>query len=196
MKGVCKIYGLASSQDGKIRYVGQTMGRIGRRLDGHISDALRYKDKGRVKKWIRAVIRRGYEVIVFLIENDVVLHEAEKRWIAFYRRHGASLTNSTDGGEGTLGWHGNAENKRPDLAARNRAARGLPGHPISEQSKAKISAANKGRKKPWLADRNREQAGKPGHPHTIKSRAKISKALKGRVITWGYKISAAKRATM
>ena len=104
------------------------------------------------------------------------------RLIAWYREHGAKLVNQTNGGEGTLGWHGNKGNKRPDLAARNRAGRGKPGHPSTPETKAKISAAHKGRKAPWLAERNRLGKGNPGHPHTAESRAKIGLAHRGKQV--------------
>ena len=46
--------------------------------------------------------------------------------------------------------------KNPHLAELNRSRRG---HPISEEAKAKVSAANTGRKRPDLAERNKKRKG-------------------------------------
>lgn len=178
----CAIYGLASGEDGKVRYVGQTTAPVERRRYEHIWLARR-GSQTRVSKWIRSVRRAGYSIDIFIIEKDAVLHASEKRLIAWYRRHGARLTNLTDGGEGTIGWSGGRGRKRPDLAARNRAGRGRSGRPISDEVRAKISAALKGRKRPDVAARNRLNKGKPGWPHTEASRAKIGQAHKGKVVS-------------
>src|SRR5574337_989309 len=172
------VYGLCSSEDGKIRYVGQTIGLISARLRQHLHSPKR--SKSAVAKWIKREIERGNTIRIFQIETNCVLHDTEKRLIAFYKRIGARLLNLTDGGEGTIGWRGNAGNKRPDLAERNRLASGIPGRPSSPETNAKISAANKGKKKPWLAERNKLGLGRPGHPHTDESKAKIGAANAGR----------------
>lgn len=173
------VYSLSSSRDGEVRYIGQTMGDVRARLRQHRSDA-KVRCTTPVRKWMMREINEGFSIVIAVVMHDAVLHQSEIEIIAKYRAEGARLLNLTDGGEGTVGWRGNAGNKRPDLAARNRAQAGKPGHAITDEVKAKISAANSGRKKPHLSDRNRANAGKPGHKHTEASRAKIGAAQKGR----------------
>lgn len=187
------IYALYSTEDNKDRYVGQTVQKIERRISQHLHEALKRDKKTRVANWIRKAISSGYEIKFRILQANAVYNESEKEWIKKLRENGTDLVNLTDGGEGTLGWHGNKGNKRPDLTLRNMQNRGKPGHKISDESKLKISDANKGKNKPWLAEINKKNKGKPGRPHTDESRAAISRALKGREITWGDKISRSKR---
>lgn len=188
-----KVYGLCSSADGEIRYVGQTVRDVRRRKYEHVWEAKNRRNKQRIGMWIRSVLRKGEKVVLFVIEENCIFNQTEKRWIAFYKRNFANLVNCTEGGEGTLGWCGNKGNKRPDLSERNRANAGKQGRPMTEENRLKLSMANKGKKKPWLSERNKLRKGMKGKPHTEEAKLKISNALKGRVITWGDKISEAKR---
>jgi hypothetical protein len=65
--------------------------------------------------------------------------EAEKRWIAEFRAKGAKLTNATDGGEGTPGFHPNTE-------TRKRMSVSQTGRKQTLESTAKTRAALLGRK--------------------------------------------------
>jgi len=176
------VYTLASSRDGEVRYVGQTVQKLCDRRRQHICDANRRRSTA-VQKWIARELAAGFQILIQPAIADAVLHRTEIEMIAKYRAEGYRLLNLTDGGEGTLGRRGNTGNRRPDLAERNRRNKGRPGHAISAESKAKISAANRGKKKPFLSERNREAIGKPGRPHTAESRANISAATKGRVFS-------------
>lgn len=176
---LCTVYGLRSTCDHKIRYVGQTVGKIGARLSGHLHFAKR-RPVTPIAKWIVREVERGYRIEIFAIETDAVLHAAEIRLIAHFRKFGARLLNLTAGGEGTVDWHGNKGSKRPDLAERNRLGVGKPGHPTSAEAREKIAASKRGKKYPWLSERNRANAGKPGHPHTEEHKQYMSEKLKGR----------------
>ena len=95
------IYGLYSSDDEVIRYIGKTKYMLSKRLREHINGALlrncgTYKDN-----WIREVYRNGNEVKIKLIEkcDDSIWEEREKYWI----KNIPSLTNLTEGGEGGHG---------------------------------------------------------------------------------------------
>lgn len=173
------VYTLLSTRNSEVRYVGQTTQRLASRLRQHRSDA-NVRCTTPVRKWIAREEAAGFQIIITSVVEDAILHQTEIELISQYRALGVRLLNVTDGGEGTIGWHGNLGNKRPDLAERNRAQAGKPGRTLTDETKAKISAAHKGKKKPHLAERNRAGAGKPGHKHTDASRAKIGAAHKGR----------------
>lgn len=175
------VYTLSSTRDDEVRYVGQTNNMAARHRQ-HLSYA-RLRRMTPVHKWINREIEEGFEIVMTAVVEDAELHVAEIETIAKYRDQGFRLLNLTDGGEGTIGWRGNTGKKRPDLAERNKALKGQPGHAITDEVKAKISTANKGKKKPHLVERNKAGAGKPGHKHTDASRAKISASNKGRVMT-------------
>lgn len=174
------VYTLSSTRDEAVRYVGQTVQVPAARLRQHRSDAMR-RHKTPVQKWIAREVQDGFEIRMAVVATGAVLHDAEREQIALHRASGHRLLNLTDGGEGTPGWRGNAGRKRPDLAQRNRLAAGKPGHAISEESKAKISAAKRGRKQPHLIEANKRRAGLSGHKHTEESKAKIGAAHRGKV---------------
>lgn len=150
------VYGLASSLDDVIRYVGQTSVSLETRRKWHISWTLKERDKSRRTAWIKSVLNGGHDLKISAIEVDAVLDEAEIRWIAYYRNLGHELVNLTNGGDGGIGI------------------------PKTEEHKAKIAAAHKGSKKPWTSVRNRLGKGKPGHPSTPETNLKISIATTGK----------------
>lgn len=188
------VYTLHSTRDGLVRYVGQTVGDMRARLRQHRSYA-KLRKQTAVHKWIARELAEGFEIEITAIAEDAQLHVTEIAMIAKYRVDGHGLLNHTDGGEGTVGWRGNAGKKRPDiamrlkgtkspaLAERNRARAGKPGHPSTPETNAKISAAHRGRKAPWVAERNRAKAGHTGHAHTAESREKIGAAHRGKVVS-------------
>lgn len=79
--------------------------------------------------------------------------------------------------------------KRPDLAERNRLRKGVKLGPRSEETKAKISSATKGKPRPWVAEHNRKRKGIPHKPHSEETKRKISQALKGVPKTETHKIA-------
>lgn len=172
------VYTLASTRNGEVRYVGQTVQSPTTRLRQHKCVAQGRRATA-VQRWIAREIAEGFEIVIAAIATDAVLHDTEIALIAKYRADGYRLLNLTEGGEGTVGWRGNKGNKRPDLAERNRLGKGKPGRPNTPEARAKISAAKKGTKAPWLAERNRANTGKPGHRHSEESKAKIAAANTG-----------------
>lgn len=176
------VYALKSTRDGEIRYVGQTVQKTKTRLAQHKCDAVK-RHITPVHKWIVREIDDGFVIDIFTLESGAQLHTSEISWIAKFRSQGARLLNLTDGGEGTIGWHGNKGNKRPDLAERNCEGKGKPGRASTPEINAKISAALKGRKAPWASERNRSMKGKPGHKHTPESRAKIAAANTNKIVS-------------
>ncbi len=125
----CSIYGLYSTEDGEIRYIGQTRISLETRLSQHLGDASRKNErklKSHCYRWIRKTLRNGHRIGIQLLEADAEYETAEKQWIAIYRdRFPGRLTNISDGGEGYVG--------KRSLAWRITLRR-----PRSEETKAKM----------------------------------------------------------
>lgn len=97
------IYGLHSSENDKIKYVGMTKQVLAKRLRAHIYDSthpLTSSSYGSYKsRWIRKVIESGYDIKIIeleIVEDDKDCDEKEKKWISHFGRR--NLTNGTDGG--------------------------------------------------------------------------------------------------
>ena len=183
------VYGLCSTENGKIRYVGQTMQSLTKRFDSHIHHPKSRKDTY-VNRWIRSVRRNGFSVQAFVIENDAVWNDAELRWIAWYKKNGARLVNLTLGGEGRTGYK-MPEAQRAAISRAHKGRRKSPEHieairqsrlgkSNSLESRAKQSASLKGRMPKNLAalhERNK------GIARTPEFRARLSAIFKGRMVT-------------
>jgi len=101
----CKVYALSSSENGRIRYIGQTIQSLSRRLAQHIADAKRFAEsKSYLHRWIRKTLRNGYNLQINLIDSDCVVDLSEAQWIACFRKTTPDLVNTEDGGKtGKLG---------------------------------------------------------------------------------------------
>lgn len=161
----CIVYGLYSSRDDELRYIGQTTQSIARRLIQHRSYARRQQTA--VHKWFIREVHEGFDISIKELACNAVMHVTEQALIAEHKASGARLLNLTDGGEGTIGWRGNKGNKRPDLAERNRLGKGKPnGRPLTPENKAKLIAANKTRDTTYLVVRNKTNHPWIGKKHT------------------------------
>ena len=91
------IYGLYSTEDNVVRYIGKTKYVLSKRLREHINGALLRNCKTYKDNWIRSVYSNGYKVNIKLIEecDDSIWEDREKYWIKEY----GNLTNLTSGGE-------------------------------------------------------------------------------------------------
>jgi hypothetical protein len=96
------VYGLTSSEDGQIRYIGQTTKPLRRRLREHITSAQR-GGMWPIAKWIRKVIRQGFEVQITPLVESAIWDESEIETITTYLAQGAKLLNATNGGKGFVG---------------------------------------------------------------------------------------------
>jgi hypothetical protein len=101
--------------------------------------------------------------------------ERERSWIRVTRFAFPGCVNVSDGGDGAPGNIPNAET-RAKISAANKGRKQSPEH------LAKLSASRKGRR---LTPEHREKVGayfrgRPGKPHTKEARAKISSAHHGR----------------
>lgn len=99
------IYGLYSTKDNVIKYVGKTKCTLHKRLIEHINGALRRNCNTYKDNWIRKTYNDGYKVEIKLIEecDNSIWESREKFWIANIK----NLTNLTEGGESG---HGNLYN--------------------------------------------------------------------------------------
>ncbi len=192
----CIVYGLASSENGKIRYVGQTTQLLHKRFDSHLNFP-KNRRHVYVNKWIASVIRKKFNVICFPIENDAVYSDAEKRWIAWYRSHGARLVNLTDGGEGIYGLKRSKEfrlhmshvmrGKKKTPEHIEKIASCLRGRQLSDEHKRKVSNSLKGRMPKNLKEM---QIGNRGIVRSEELRRRISNSLVGRQVTSREKLLA------
>lgn len=174
MTKLVTVYGLRSSEDGLLRYVGQTSQTLRQRFNSHMNKAVNGLLKGHLSSWINHVLATGHKVEFFEIEANAERNAAEIRWIALHRGQGACLVNMTDGGEGGLG------SKRKPMSeeskAKIRAAK--VGKKLSAEHRAAIGEAQKNRQ---FSDEHRARisAGKLGHTVTENTRRKLSDALRG-----------------
>jgi hypothetical protein len=77
------IYGLYSTRDGRVRYVGQSEYTARKRLDRWITDALDRKT-GAVAEWIQAEWRDGFDVEAWVLQDEIIpadLEMFECHWI-------------------------------------------------------------------------------------------------------------------
>ena len=185
---VATVYGLASSADNKIRYVGQTVRSLGSRLKDHIRIA-RNKKHRHLSHWINKTLSNGFNVTIFVIENHVVSGDAEIRWIAWYRRHGVKLVNGTNGGDGgRLGPKTPEECKKISNALKGKkkskehvaAMRLVIKKPVTKEARLKMSLAKKGKMPKNLKEIQKNNRGLIRSPEV---RKRISEKLKGRQVT-------------
>jgi hypothetical protein len=92
-------YGLYSTDENEIRYVGKT-NNLNKRLYEHIKDSQR-NNKTHKQKWVCKEMNNNNEINIKILEecDDAIWEEREKYWISYYN----NLINHTDGGEGGHG---------------------------------------------------------------------------------------------
>ncbi len=117
------IYVLVHPLTKEIRYCGGTVQKITQRLYNHVYDSKNLTYYHHCSNWIRSLLNKGLkpEIIVIQELDFKNYFEIEKQWIAWLRLIGTRLTNSTDGGEGTLGYVFSEESKQKmSLAAKDK----------------------------------------------------------------------------
>lgn len=176
------IYGLYSSRNGELRYVGQTTQGLKTRLIQHRNYAKTKRTP--VHNWIARELSAGFQIEIKSLCDEAIFNVTELEFIAKHRAAGARLLNLTDGGEGTLGWHGGKGIPKPWMAEQNRKrCAGRPGHPMSAENKAKLVAALTGKKRPELVLRNKTNNPWIGHKHSEETKAKIGAAHIGKTVS-------------
>jgi hypothetical protein len=78
-----EIYGLYSTRDGRVRYVGQTEYTARKRLDLIITKTLD-REPSALYEWLREEWRTGHEVLAYVLQDDLIpadLEMFEAYWI-------------------------------------------------------------------------------------------------------------------
>jgi hypothetical protein len=92
------VYGLFSTRDGLVRYVGQTEYTARKRLDLIVTKALDH-ESGALYDWVRTEWRSGAEVRAYVLQDDIIpadLELFERYWIEQF----AGLLNASSQIEG------------------------------------------------------------------------------------------------
>lgn len=100
-----QIYSLSDPRDGSLRYVGQTVRTLSRRLQGHLSPS-ELSMPSHKARWLTQLARVGIRpVIAKLDEADSqdVLNAKEIWWIHYLSSNGYQLTNMAEGGDASGG---------------------------------------------------------------------------------------------
>lgn len=151
------IYCLVDPRNGEPRYVGKTVQELEVRVNCHMQD----KSNCHRVHWLNELKREGLKPDYFIIEEIEGAwpwQESERFWIGYFKRSGFKLTNNTSGGDGVpnlppetrarmrLTWLG--KKHKPETIEKLRACR--PNYKHSEETKARMSASQKGRKILWI----------------------------------------------
>lgn len=143
------IYCLKDPITSEVRYIGKTVDQLNERLKVHIHQSKKPNKKTHKECWIRGLIDSGHKPLIELIEvaTEVNWVEREKYWIAYYRNICPTLTNATDGGDGSHGYKPSEESrKRRSLLAKGKRYRKHYA-PLTQEQKDKLKgrpAWNKG----------------------------------------------------
>lgn len=140
MTPLCSVYGLSSSEDDVVRYIGQTTKPLDRRLTQHSMAAnSKQTQRSTLYAWIRKASRNGHIITIRLLEAECPWDEAERRWIADYReRYPGTLINLSDGGCGFSGSRSEAT-KAKMRKPKSEAAKAAMSKPKSASHKANFS---------------------------------------------------------
>ena len=115
--------------DDAIKYVGQTIQSIKRRINKHISDA-RIFNRTYLHRWINKQVNLTY----IIIEENAIRNFSEMFWISSLKALGFNLVNATIGGEGASIGNKNA------VGNTNRK-----GKKHTKETKLKMSISRKGK---------------------------------------------------
>lgn len=170
------VYGLKDPRTEEVRYIGKSVHGI-RRAKAHLCPSNLSKVNHK-NHWIKQLIAENltYEIVILetcLDEASVLV--AEVKWIAIGRGAGWKLTNATDGGEGCSGLVVSDEGRAKMSAAH-------VGKKWTAESIARRSATVRGRK--WSSERRAKSANIKVSDET---REKLRIANSGRKLTEEHK---------
>jgi hypothetical protein len=174
----CFIYGLTDPRTDEIHYIGQSSSGM-RRPEWHgLPSVLKLAKTSPKTEWVKSLVAAGVQYGVVVLERVADRREldaTECRWIAHGRRLNWPLKNLTDGGDGRKGFI-------PSMEERARISQALTGHPVSEETRAKMSAALRGKRMPPRTEAHRAalSAAQIGKVVSTETRAKLRAARLGR----------------
>ena len=132
------IYGLRCPLSGEIRYVGQTIKTLQRRLSEHKCDKRHNPYKiNWIKKLDRLELLDLLKIEILEKCSEVQLNEKERLWIQKFKNEGNKLVNLTDGGDGVPG-------RICDKETRKKISESNKGKKMSDKAKKRISDKKKG----------------------------------------------------
>ncbi len=114
------VYGLYSTRDNTIRYVGQTTQSMWARFSEHLREAAENVSNGKAQ-WMRKELNSGYQINYVIMLEDCRRSVAERRMLDVYELSGHHLTN-THGTER----HMDAQRKGIDRAKTEGKYKGRP----------------------------------------------------------------------
>lgn len=124
------VYALLDPRTSEVRYIGYTKNRITDRLRGHVGNCKVSTYKSNWIKQLKALGLRPKSRALCILSSEKEALRIEVAVIALYRSRGVRLTNSTDGGEGSV-------NLLPEI--RERIVKGVKAS-MTPERRAKISA--------------------------------------------------------
>lgn len=184
-KKVYKVYILKDPSTNLIRYVGQTIRSLEKRLTAHLNRKASFHRA----TWINSLKNKSLIPIIELLEihdSKEKCDESEIFFIKTFREIGYDLTNATSGGGGTKDYKVSDEtkkkisifNKGKKLSKEHiekiiKSKTGRKRGPMSEECKKKIGNANRGKSKPPVTEEHRlnlslalKKAYKEGRAHS------------------------------
>lgn len=159
------IYGLVDPRTGQLRYIGKSCSGFERpRRHGSVSALA--KDETYKGRWIKELHGEGlsYEIVLIQEVDREILETAEIHWIAYFRAMGCPLTNLTNGGDGCTGTKRSSATKEKIAESNRRRV-------ISPETRAKMSAAKRGKVPRNLAGVHAGLRGKKQSVELIKKRS-------------------------
>src|SRR3990167_4875568 len=103
LKRICFVYTLSDPITKEIRYIGQTIQPLKKRLLDHIKEAKTNKVRNHRLNWISSLLKNNITPSIELLEDNAIWSDSEKYWISQFKTLGYRLVNGTEGGDRALG---------------------------------------------------------------------------------------------
>lgn len=98
----CYVYGLKSTRDSAIRFIGQSLREPKNAYTRHLNEARKAIRKTKMTEWMRREWRAGHGVLLEIIDLNGIWNETAAALIADYRAQDRWLLNHCSGGSWRL----------------------------------------------------------------------------------------------